>query len=436
MGFMDNQKTYSFILKRIFKNYSLSRIYTPILENVLDNFDKKDLGVYIHVPFCHGFCKYCPYTKFKWDQAIAKEYVVALNKEIMYYAAFLGGSKIVDLYVGGGTPSLLEGEHYQNILCSLQSNFELHADLSIEANPEDMVNGKSDKLLNAGVRRISLGIQSLNPKYLKLLGRRYSVEAAKKAIKTTLDAGFEMVNLDLLYSLPGQNLSELMEDVKGVLEFSPPQITTYPLIPISSTRTYQDLQSGRVLPTPDGKKDKEMFYAMTELLLSAGYHHDRAYIFNKTKKENYESTNIEMEGDYIGLGCGAFSCIGGLEYTNTHFLNEYISQINSSSWAVTVGKSLSKREKMWRWFISRLCGFKIEEKLFKEVFGEEFNDNFGRISFFMNLLGITKRTMKGIEVTKRGKYAVNTAVWAFVKDIVCKINEKCQAVSMPNEIRL
>jgi oxygen-independent coproporphyrinogen-3 oxidase len=436
MGFIENQRIYSFIMKRAFKDYLLSRIDDSILESTLTNFGKKDLGLYIHIPFCRGFCKYCPYTKFRWNRDKAEIYLKALKKEIMRYAAFVNGAKIIDLYVGGGTPSLLKGNDYQNILDLLKANFNLNADLSIEANPEDINERKIDELLNAGVKRISLGIQSLNPKYLKLLGRRYRVETAKKAIETTLSAGFEMVNVDLLYCLPGQNISELMEDIKGILEFGPPQITTYPLLPIPKTQIFKDLKSGKILPQPNRKKDKEMFYTLIDLLLAAGYRHDRIYIFNKEEKESYESTNIEMEGDYIGLGCGSFSCIGGLEYTNTHFIDEYIHLINSSSWPITVGKRLSKEERRWKWFISRLCSFKVEEEAFKKLFAEEFNKHFGLISFLTNIFGIVKKNKNSIEVTQRGKYAVNTAIWSFVEDIVCNINEKCQATPMPDEIRL
>jgi len=429
MRLLENNKIFDFIFKKAFKDYSLTKISSDALENTLKTFDKKEIGVYIHIPFCTGFCKYCTYTKFKWDEDKARKYTDSLKKELLNYSNLLKGSTIVDLYVGGGTPSLIEADVYSDILNILNDNFEFRAELSIEANPEDMSERKIDKLLNAGVKRISLGVQSLNPKYIKLLGRRYSLDTAKRAIANTLKANFELVNLDLLYSLPGQTIPELTEDLMEILSYGPHQITTYPLLADPSTKIFHEMQSGKIPKKTDGEKNREMFYTITDTLTKAGYIQDKAYIFSKGEKENYESTNIEMEGDYFGIGCGAYSCMGGLEYSNTHFLDEYIETVNSNSFTlpITLGKKLTQKEKMWKWFISRLCTFYVNEKDFKKAFDEELKKHFGMIYKTTNLLGITKNNGNGFEVTRKGKYIVNLAIWSFVQDVVCgMINTKCQ----------
>ncbi|HEX5362701.1 MAG TPA: radical SAM family heme chaperone HemW [Gallionella sp.] len=260
------------------------------------------LSLYIHVPWCVRKCPYCDFNSHEARGAFPeKEYVAALIRDLELALPQIWGRKVYSVFFGGGTPSLLSGESVAEILRQVRMllPLALDAEITLEANPGTVEAERFAAYREAGVNRLSLGIQSFNDDHLRALGRIHSGDEAKRAIGIA-QQHFDNVNLDLMYALPQQSLEQALLDVQTALSFSPQHLSCYHLTVEPNTLFHHNPPS-----LPDDDASAEMQQRIEALLASYGYEHYETSAFARRRAKH--NLNYWQFGDYLGIGAGAHS---------------------------------------------------------------------------------------------------------------------------------
>ena len=292
---------------------------------------KKDLGIYVHIPFCVKKCNYCDFLSAPTTKQVRKSYIEALIGQIEEHRDFVteGNYEVKTIYVGGGTPSLLEVEEISEVFGAIKRVFGLldtdleTMEITLEANPGTF--GK-DKLLayrKMGFNRISMGVQSMNNEELKLLGRVHTAEEFLENYKLARECGFENINVDLMQSLPGQTVEGWEKTLKAVIELNPEHISAYSLIIEEGTKFYEWYAEKEEL-LPDEETEREIYYQTEEILKEAGYERYEISNYAKIGKESKHNLSYWQGIDYLGLGLGASSLINGERLVNEDELEKYV----------------------------------------------------------------------------------------------------------------
>ncbi|MDX1592111.1 MAG: radical SAM family heme chaperone HemW [Balneolaceae bacterium] len=264
-------------------------------------------GLYIHIPFCKQACSYCDFY-FLTRQQLKEPFVDALVKEIEYsrgepYAE----APIKTIYIGGGTPSLLTRQQLARIFDALNRVFALETEeVTMELNPDDVTTDYLKMLLDMGINRASMGIQSFEPSILKFMHRAHTRSEALHALEALGKTGFESFTADLIYGNPGQSAEMLERDIKQLLEFNPPHVSAYSLTVEPQTRLGKQVRLGRIDP-PDDEEVSVHFDIVTELLGKGGLNRYEVSNFAIPGKEAVHNSNYWRHENYIGFGPSAHS---------------------------------------------------------------------------------------------------------------------------------
>ncbi|MDD5057950.1 MAG: radical SAM family heme chaperone HemW [Sideroxydans sp.] len=262
------------------------------------------LSLYIHIPWCVRKCPYCDFNSHEARGGFPEsEYVAALVRDLELALPLIWGRKVYSVFFGGGTPSLLSGASVAEILRQVRMLLPLNldAEITLEANPGTVEASKFAAFRDAGVNRLSLGIQSFNDVHLQALGRIHSADEAKRAIAVARQY-FDNINLDLMYALPNQSLDEALQDVQTALQFKPQHLSCYHL-----TLEPNTLFAHQPPPLPDEDASSDMQQAIEALLAAHGYEHYETSAFVQPKKRSRHNLNYWQFGDYLGIGAGAHS---------------------------------------------------------------------------------------------------------------------------------
>jgi len=266
------------------------------------------LSLYIHIPWCVRKCPYCDFNSHEARDAFPEqEYVAALIRDLELALPLIWGRKVYTVFFGGGTPSLLSGESVEQIIRSVRMllPLDVNAEITLEANPGTVEANKFAIFKEAGVNRLSLGIQSFNDAHLQALGRIHSSDEARRAIGIA-QQHFDNINLDLMYALPtqtlGQTLDQALQDVQTALQFAPQHLSCYHLTLEQNTLFHRNP------PTlPDDDASSDMQQRIEELLAAHGYQHYETSAFAQPKRRARHNLNYWQFGDYLGIGAGAHS---------------------------------------------------------------------------------------------------------------------------------
>lgn len=290
--------------------------------------EKKELEIYIHIPFCVQKCAYCDFLSAPADEAVRERYIDALKEEIRQQKSFGSEYKVISIFIGGGTPSVLEGAQIAEILKEIRNYFAVEADaeITIECNPGTLSEDKLSCYKKSGINRLSLGLQSADNQELKLLGRIHTYEEFLESFSLARKVGFGNLNVDLMSALPGQTKESWQETLRQVIALNPEHISAYSLIIEEGTPFYERYKPGgrEEYLLPDEDMERQMYYDTGEILGAAGY-------------ERYEISNYAKPGftcrhnlgywerrEYLGLGLGASSLIKGVRYHNHRKLSAYL----------------------------------------------------------------------------------------------------------------
>lgn len=261
------------------------------------------LALYIHVPWCIRKCPYCDFNSHQADPILPEaEYVKALSLDLKQDQVLAQGRKLTSIFFGGGTPSLLSATAIENILSDVekQIGFESDIEITLEANPGTFEQEKFSGFRQAGVNRLSIGIQSFNNQQLALLGRVHGREEAIRAVEVARKAGFDNVNLDLMHGLPEQSVQAACEDLQQAIDLSPEHLSWYQLTIEQNTAFYS---SPPQLPEEEILVDIQD--AGIELLNKAGYQQYEISAYARDQKHAKHNLNYWQFGDYLGIGAGA-----------------------------------------------------------------------------------------------------------------------------------
>ena len=290
------------------------------------------MGLYVHVPFCKTKCPYCDFNTYQGIENLIEPFLTAITSEITCWGDALAHPPVKSVFFGGGTPSYLPPGDIERILVAIQSSFKVDpaAEISIEANPGDLDEAACVGILNQGVNRLSIGVQSLDNDLLNLLGRRHQASEAVEAFQSARQAGFDNVNLDLMYGLPNQSMEQWQKTLSSLIELTPEHISLYALTIEEGTPMHRWATEGKI-SEPDSDLAADMYQHAREVLAEAGYHHyeisnwslpDRACEHNLVYWEN---------GPYLGVGPGAHSRLGDYRFWTVLSPRDYNTK--AATWA-------------------------------------------------------------------------------------------------------
>lgn len=331
---------------------------------------KKEIGLYIHVPFCKSKCYYCDFISFANKEMCFEEYIEAVIKEINY--TDLSKYYIRTVYIGGGTPSILDSRYIVKVLSEIKLHVDNDAEITIEVNPGTVNKEKLKDYKEAGVNRLSIGLQSTNDNLLKEIGRIHKYEDFLKVYEEAREIGFKNINVDLIFGLPNQSIEMLEESVKKVIELKPEHISVYSLILEEGTKIYNMVAEGKI-ELPSEELERRMYWTVKEMLEEAGYIHYEISNFAKPGYESRHNSDCWEQKEYIGIGTAAHSYLNDTRYSNTENLEEYIENIKNNEFDknVTIHESQSKESKQKEYMLLGLRKLEgVSIKKFKNIFGQ------------------------------------------------------------------
>lgn len=282
----------------------------------------KELGIYIHIPFCKSKCYYCDFISYANKCNKIEEYIDQLIKQIDEYN--FKKYNVTTIYIGGGTPSFIDEKFIQKILektrKSIDGNetkFE-NIEITIEINPGTINKNKLEIYKKAGINRVSMGLQTTNNNLLKQIGRIHTFEQFLKGYKQVKQAGFENINIDLMIGLPNQTIKDLKTSIDEVLKLDPSHISVYSLIVEDGTKL-QKMIEDKILELPDEELERQMYWYVKNKLELNGYNHYEISNFAKENKESKHNLNCWEQKEYIGLGISAHSYLNGVRFSNSGY---------------------------------------------------------------------------------------------------------------------
>jgi len=290
------------------------------------------LSLYIHIPWCVRKCPYCDFNSHAITGDIPEAaYLAALLEDLDQDLSLAGGRKIQTVFIGGGTPSLMSGDFFQQLFLALRSrlNFAPDAEITLEANPGTVEQGRFQAFREAGINRLSIGVQSFHPEHLKVLGRIHDSEAAHRAINTARSAGFDNFNVDLMHGLPGQSPEQAVADLQAALSHQPPHLSWYQLTVEPNTEFYS-----RPPDLPDDDRLWAIYSQGSEFLKQQGFRDYEVSAWSLPGRESRHNLNYWTFGDYLALGAGAHGKISHSDgcirrYWKTRQPEAYLNRIGS-----------------------------------------------------------------------------------------------------------
>ena len=361
----------------------------------------KRLGLYIHIPFCDRICNYCDFIAFQGANSKIKEYVEALKKEIE-----LKGNKnflIDSIFIGGGTPSFIDGKYIFEILEKVKENFAVldNIEISIETNPKTFDEKKLEYYKSTKINRLSIGVQSFNDKILKELGRNHNSKEALESIELVKKFDFD-INLDLIFGYQSQIIEDVLYDFEMVKNINPEHISYYALI-IEEKTKFKALQNAGKLDFLDEETERKMYHLIVEKLEEMGMNQYEVSNFAKVGKESVHNKKYWNCKEYLGLGISAHSYLNDERFSNTVNLAKYIKELQSGNVPIEFREKLDMPTKKFEYIIMNMRlkeGFLISDynRLFESDFLEE-NKKAVKIGLENNVVEIKDDR---IYFTKRG----------------------------------
>jgi oxygen-independent coproporphyrinogen-3 oxidase len=300
------------------------------------------LGLYVHIPFCSAICNYCNFNRGLFDAELKTQYVSALMREI---ASQADGAPADTIYFGGGTPSLLEPEEVESIIAACRRAFAVSADaeVTLEANPETVTPERLAGFLEAGVNRLSFGVQSFRDEELQRLTRLHSAGRAAEAFRMAREAGFDNISLDLMMWLPQQTVPQWLESVHALIGLAPDHASLYILELYPNAPLRDAMARGQWSLAPDDDAADMYLEAMTRLD-GAGYQQYEISNVARPGRESRHNLKYWTDGEWLGFGCGAHSTRRGVRWKNLSSTTEYIAAVASGGHLVAERRELSARE--------------------------------------------------------------------------------------------
>lgn len=365
----------------------------------------EELGIYIHIPFCKQKCFYCDFCSFTNKNEMQEKYVETVINEIKNIT-HKEKYTVTTIYLGGGTPSILNPEYIKNILQEIKSSFKIldDAEITIEINPGTVNEEKLKRYKEYGINRLSIGLQSANDKILKNIGRIHDYKQFEETFFFARKCGFKNINVDLMIGLPTQAIEDVKQTLEKIIQKNPEHISVYSLI-IEEGTTIEKLINENKLQLPDEETERIMYWTVVNELKENGYNQYEISNFSKKTYESKHNTNCWKQKQYIGLGTSAHSYLNKKRYSNTNNIEEYIKNIqeNNISKNITIHEEQTEESTMNEYMLLGLRmiqGININE--FKQKFKIDPTIKYKEILEKLQKENLIQITETSIKLTKQG----------------------------------
>lgn len=368
---------------------------------------RKELELYVHIPFCVRKCAYCDFLSGPGTDEAIEGYVEKLMEEIKAHGQEQRDDMVTTIFFGGGTPSILEGNQLQRIMLAIREAFQVdaEAEISMEANPGTVTKEKLLAYREAGINRISFGLQSTNNEELKLLGRIHTFEEFLESYHMARECGFANINVDLISAIPKQTLESWKQSVETVIALKPEHISAYSLIIEAGTpfaTQYGEGTEGEdLLPTEE--EEREMYHCTEQILKEAGYHRYEISNYAKEGKECRHNLGYWERKNYLGIGLGASSLIDHVRYKNTDSMETYLQSADELEVIQEEKEQLSLTEQMEEFIflgLRKMEGISVKE--FEESFEKDIESCYGENLNRMKEAGLLVKENGKLRLTERG----------------------------------
>ena len=324
----------------------------------------KEIGIYIHIPFCRRKCFYCDFVSFE-NEDKQEKYIEALIKEIEYWKEKNKDKKIKTIYMGGGTPSFINSKDIIKIIKKLEPTEECK-EITIEVNPGTVNKEKLLDYKNVGINRVSIGLQSTKNELLHEIGRIHNFDEFMKTYHLVKEVGFKNVNVDLMIGLPNQTLKDVEDSLKEIVKLNVNHVSVYSLIIEEGTKLYTKINNGE-LKLPEEELERKMYWKVKRYLEIKGYKHYEISNFSKEGYESKHNINCWNQKEYKGLGLAAHSYINDIRFSNICDLNSYIENIEKGNFEKNIvieERKQTKEEKQKEYMLlglRKIDGIKITD---------------------------------------------------------------------------
>ena len=384
---------------------------------MMKNDKPENISVYIHIPFCVRKCLYCDFLSGPASEASRKAYINALCEEIRSEAYKYEGFRVVSVFIGGGTPSVIDAEDIRRVLNTLRQSYRMEAEceITIEVNPGTVTEDKLRIYRESGINRLSIGLQSARNSELKALGRIHSYEDFLDTYEKAVKIGFSNINVDLMSAIPEQTLSSYRETLNRVLQLTPQpvHISAYSLIVEEGTPFYENTPK-----LPDEDTEREMYKITREILEKAGFHRYEISNYAKTGYECFHNKVYWTRGNYVGFGIGSASLVKNRRF---HNITELESYVNHTKEYATDIQSLTIEEQMEEFMFLGLRMMKgVSEQEFYGNYHQRFEQVFpGVIAKYVELGLLATEVIDGtdflqVKLTLQGIDVSNTVMADFL----------------------
>jgi oxygen-independent coproporphyrinogen III oxidase len=381
------------------------------------------LGLYVHIPFCAAICNYCNFNRGLLDEPLKARYVEAVTTEIRgsgpnLAASHAGATLAADtIYFGGGTPSLLDPAEVAEIIAACRQAFALDpaAEITMEANPETVTEARLAGYRDAGVNRLSFGVQSFRDPELRRLGRLHDSARAHAAVAEARRAGFDNLSLDLMLWLPGQTLTHLDESLDALVLASPEHASVYLLELYPNAPLKEEMARAGWSQAPDDDA-ADMYLRAMARLEEAGY---RQYEISNLARPGYESRhNLKYwtDGEWAAFGCGAHSTVGRVRWNNVTSTADYVARVTRGTSPVAGRRQLTPREQLEEALFMELrlsAGIRLDRV--RARYGVDVWEEWGsRLAVFVDA-GLLEHDNACLRLTRRGMLLANDVMSTFLE---------------------
>lgn len=373
------------------------------------------LGLYVHVPFCAAICNYCNFNRGLFDGPLKERYVDAVVEEIARAGSRHGGAADT-IFFGGGTPSLLEPEEVDRIVGACRRTFDLvsDAEITLEANPETVTTGRLEGFRQAGINRLSFGVQSFRDEELRRLGRLHSAERARAAVDMARTAGFDNVSLDLMMWLPQQSIADWLGSVDELIAVGPEHASLYLLELYPKAPLRDEMARGGWSLAPDDDA-AEMYLQALDRLDKAGYEQYEISNVSRPGRESRHNVKYWSDGAWIGFGPGAHSTSGGVRWRNVSSTGDYILAMQTSRDVVAERRILSRQDALEEALFTRLrLTPGLDLNLIRSEYGVDVWEQYGgELEPFVDG-GLLIHDGGGLRLTRPGMLLANEVMAVFI----------------------
>lgn len=387
------------------------------------------LSIYLHIPFCSVRCSYCAFNTYTDLAPLIPSYVDALCRELAFAADHCSGKRVDTIYFGGGTPSLLSPHQFGRVLQQLAKRFRIDDDveISLEANPDDLSQAYLRDLRGLGFNRLSIGMQSANAAILKLFDRQHDLPAVEAALRCARRAGFDNINLDVIFGSPGETLADWKGTVDAILRFSPDHVSMYGLELKGGTRLREQVDAGE-LPRPDDDDFADMYEQASAALAAVGYEQYEISNWCRRGKECRHNLQYWRNLEYLGVGAGAHGFFDGYRYSTIASPERYVaalqqgagsSKLAAPTPAVAKTDPVSASADIYETIMMglRLTKEGISRPCFRQRFGRDIIELFPAAAERMRAAGLLIITSERIRLSQEGRLLSNGVIRAFVDEI-------------------